>query len=327
MTPFAKLEATTAIAPAPAEIAEEARRGLTDEPKWLSAKLFYDAEGSRLFEEITRLPEYYLTRTEQHILTLYAEEMMRAAGGGDALSIVELGAGSAAKTTTILSAAAAVQSRVDYYPIDVSHAALEHASERLRNEVPHVRVHPLHVDYDHGVSELRRIRGRKLVLFIGSSIGNFEPLEGARMLANLRRNLNPGDAVLLGTDMRKRRDLLLPAYDDAAGVTAAFNKNILARLNRELDADFDLDLFRHRAIWNAELSRMEMHLQSVRAQRVTVGALELELEFALGETIHTENSYKFTARMIDSMCETSRLRRERTWSDERRWFTVHLLRV
>ncbi|HEY0564989.1 MAG TPA: L-histidine N(alpha)-methyltransferase [Terriglobales bacterium] len=306
------------------EIAEDVARGLSDSPKWLSAKLFYDAQGSALFEQITRLPEYYLTRTEAAILTEYADEMI-AAVDGERLSIVELGAGSALKTTIVLDAAVRAYGAVHYYPIDVSAAALQEASARLSTQVPAVIVEPLHLDYDRGMQEVSRIAGRKLVLFIGSSIGNFTPMEATEILANLRRNLGPEDAILLGTDMRKDAQLLVPAYDDAQGVTAAFNKNILMRINRELGADFDLDAFAHFARWNDRQSRIEMHLKSLRAQQVHVPELGT-FSFAEGETIHTENSYKFSMRMLDSVVANAGLQRTNTWTDTKRWFTVHLLR-
>lgn len=310
-------------------IAADVLLGLSDSPKWLSAKLFYDDEGSRLFEEITRLPEYYLTRTEAAILRQYAGAMLEQAGQGsdEPIKLVELGAGSASKTTIILEAASRAQTHVEYFPIDVSSAALDEAGTRLRSLLPDVRVKPLHLDYDSGMFEVRKIAGRKLVLFIGSSIGNFQPFEASSILASLRRNLNPGDAVLLGTDMRKPARILIPAYDDDQGVTAAFDMNILVRINRELGADFDLDQFVHRAHWNRKLSRIEMHLESLRSQRITIPDLDRSFHFAKGETIHTENSYKFTPRMLDSIITNAGLIREHTWTDKQRWFTVHLLRA
>jgi L-histidine N-alpha-methyltransferase len=307
------------------EIADDVLTGLCDHPKWLSAKLFYDAEGSRLFGEITRLPEYYLTRTEAQILAHNADEVVRRVDG-EHLNIVELGAGSATKTTLILDAVLRMQGAVEYFPIDVSQTALDEAKARLEAEMPRVNVRPLHLDYDSGMHEVQRIFGRKLVLFIGSSIGNFEPMEASDILAKLRTNLDPGDTVLLGTDMRKSSDVLIPAYDDAQGITAAFNKNILVRINRELGANFDLDQFAHKIVWNSELSRIEMHLESLRAQTVTIADLDRRFRFQKGETIHTENSYKFTDDMIDSIVTNAGFTREQTWSDEKRWFTVHLLR-
>ena len=309
------------------DISQDVLAGLSARPKWLSAKLFYDAEGSRLFEQITDLPEYYLTRTEASILRHCAQTIVARAARGQKISVAELGAGSATKTTLVLDAVIQAQGRVHYFPLDVSQAALDDAVERLAQELPMCDTTPLCADYKHGMFRLREIEGRKLVLYIGSSIGNFEPMEGASLLAELRRNLSPGDAVLLGTDLRKSESVLVPAYDDAAGVTAAFNRNILTRINRDLDADFEPDLFVHKIVWNDVASRIEMHLQSVIPQEVHVRALGKTFKFAAGETIHTENSYKFTDAMIDSMCDNAGLQREHSWSDPKGLFTVHLLRV
>src|SRR5581483_590882 len=165
------------------------------------------------------------------------------------------------------------------------------------------------------------------VLFIGSSIGNFEPAEAGNLLFRLRAQLEPGDALLLGTDLVKARDVLVPAYDDAQGVTAEFNKNVLARINRELDANFDLSMFRHVALWNPAESRMEMHLESTRAQRVCVRALRMAVSFQHGERIHTENSYKYTLASTRQLLHNAGFRPERVWTDEREWFAVHLARV
>ncbi|MBV9669591.1 MAG: L-histidine N(alpha)-methyltransferase [Acidobacteriales bacterium] len=309
------------------EIAEDVLAGLSAAKKWLSPKLFYDAEGSRLFERITELPEYYLTRTEASIFQADAPEMVALAAAGEPVRVVELGAGSAAKTTTVLRAVVEAQGQVEYFPVDVSNAALEDAVARLRVEVRLCRTHAICADYRTGMGHIRAIAGRKLVLYIGSSIGNFEPMEATALLADLRRNLNEGDAVLLGTDMRKAPDILVPAYDDAQGVTAAFNRNVLYRMNRELGADFMPELFSHRAVWNERQSRMEMHLESVDSQVVRIRALDMNVSFEAGETIHTENSYKFTGAMIRSICRNAGLTIERSWEDERGWFRVSLLRA
>jgi dimethylhistidine N-methyltransferase len=198
---------------------------------------------------------------------------------------------------------------------------------RINEELPGVKVRPEVLDYTQSLAGLEEIEGRKLVLYIGSSIGNFEPLHASLLLRNVRSALNPGDALLLGTDMRKPEDVLLPAYDDRRGVTAAFNKNILTHINRELNANFDLDSFQHRAIWNSSESRIEMHLESLRTQTVNIAALGMSVQFARGETIHTENSYKFTMSMVEAIANNGGFVLERTWSDPREWFTVHLLRA
>jgi dimethylhistidine N-methyltransferase len=306
------------------EIASAVLEGLTSFPKWLPPKLFYDREGSLLFERITELPEYYLTRTERAILSEYADEIISAAGNPEAL--VELGAGSASKTTLLLDAAVEASGQAHYIPIDISGAALRDAQSRIRSICCGVNVQPIHAEYATGLSRVPRLAGRKLVLFIGSSIGNFELFEAARLLADIRRSLSAGDAVLLGTDMRKSLDLLIPAYDDAQGVTAAFNKNLLRRINRELGASFKLSTFAHRIRWNQEQSRIEMHLESRRDQSVPIDLLDIMVSFRKGETIHTENSTKFSMGMVDRIVNNAGLCREHTWFDQQKWFGVHLLR-
>jgi dimethylhistidine N-methyltransferase len=310
--------------------AREVLHGLTSRPKTLPPRLFYDAAGSALFEQITELPEYYLTSTEQGIFERYAHAMVEAAG--KASTIIELGAGTAKKTMLILRAALDLkrldlQQTVTFIPVDVSSYALEVARQRVRSELPQVAVHPLVLDYTRHSSALTRVSGRKLVLYIGSSIGNFEPMAACALLRRLRSSLSPGDSILLGTDMRKPVDILLRAYNDSAGVTAQFNLNILARINREFDGNFDLDGFDHCSIWNEGDSRIEMHLKSRADQLVSIDALDTSIGFARGETIHTENSYKFTPSMIKSIAANGGFRIEQSWSDERNWFTVSLLRA
>ena len=214
-----------------------------------------------------------------------------------------------------------------FYPIDVSASALDEAVRHLGKEFPSLRVNPIVADYTGGVPALNRISGRKLVLYIGSSIGNFEPPQAIRMLRRIRQTLRSGDALLLGADFAKSPRILLPAYDDAQGVTAAFNKNILARINRELDADFDLDAFRHVALWNRRCSRMEIYLESLVEQSAFIPALDLDVRFKAGERIHTENSYKYTDAMIESILHEGGFQREHTWCDRKKWFGVHLARV
>ena len=306
-------------------IAQDVATGLSASPKWLSAKYFYDAAGSTLFEEITRLPEYYLTSTECGIFHEYAAEMVSAAGKD--LTVVELGAGSAAKSIVLLRELQRRQPFVRFIPIDVSDSALDEAVARVSEELPGVQVTPAVMDYTEGLDGVGRANGRKLVLYIGSSIGNFEPFQAGALLRRLRASLNAGDAILLGTDMRKPKSVLIPAYDDAQGVTAAFNKNILAHINRELDADFDLEAFAHRAVWNARESRIEMHLESLRPQVVRVPGAQITVSFQAGETIHTENSYKFTMPMLEAIAKNGGFQIERSWADARKWFTVHLLRA
>jgi dimethylhistidine N-methyltransferase len=304
-------------------VGAEVLRGLTATPKTLSPWLFYDEAGSRLFEAITRLPEYYVTRTERSIFAEHADAMLESAGGGT-VKMIELGAGTASKTGLLLQAATRRQGKVDYVPIDVSRSALAEAKRRLEAEIEGVSVMPRVADYTEGIAEVPAAGARRMVLYIGSSIGNFEPDDAVDVLREVRKRLTAGDLLLLGADRVKERETLLRAYDDEAGITAEFNRNVLVRINRELGANFNPRLFRHRARWNEQESRIEMHLESITAQVVTVPALDLEVRFARGETIHTENSYKFTPEEVARIVERAGFRMERSWTDEREWFGVYL---
>lgn len=312
-------------------VAVAVREGLAASPKRLPAWLFYDEAGSRLFDQITALPEYYLTRTERGILTAHAADMIARAAHADPairLRIAELGAGSADKTRLLLKAASERQGVVLYEPVDVSASALHAARERIEGEIPTVHVLPRVMDYTQGLDLYPAAHGeRRLLLYIGSSIGNFEPAEAAQLLQVVRAGLHRGDALLIGVDLRKDEETLLAAYDDAAGVTADFNKNMLARLNRDLGADFDLDGFVHRAVWNSAESRIEMHLESLEPQSVQIAGLDLEIEFAAGERIHTENSYKYAPGQAEAMLAAAGFAAESTWTDERGWFAVCLARA
>jgi L-histidine N-alpha-methyltransferase len=319
-------------------VASVVRDGLSARPRSLPSWLFYDPTGSHLFERITELPEYYLTRTEREILAVNAAEMINQAAeqGGSRLNgnepirlrIAELGAGSADKTRLLLQAAARRQGTLIYEPVDVSASALEAACERIEREIPAVVVAPRLMDYTQALDlEQASCSERRLVLYIGSSIGNFELHEANQLLQRVRAALQPGDALLLGVDLRKDESTLLAAYDDAAGVTARFNLNLLTRLNRELDADFDLEAFSHRAVWNHAKSRIEMHLESRTAQRVQLPAIDLDISFKAGERIHTENSYKYAPGQAEAMLSATGFTPESTWTDARGWFAVCLGRV
>jgi len=309
-------------------VASAVREGLLSRPKRLPPWLFYDEAGSRLFDEITRLPEYYLTRTERGILAGHAGEMIARAAEGERLRIAELGAGSADKTRLLLAAAVARQGTVLYEPVDVSATALEAARERIEREIAGVHVAHRIEDYTHGLElEPMDVGERRLVLYIGSSIGNFEPQEAERLLEGVRAGLREGDGLLLGVDLVKDKATLVAAYDDAAGVTAAFNLNLLARLNRELGAEFDLKTFAHLAVWNGAESRMEMYLESRTAQRVRVAGLDLDVDFAKGERTHTENSYKYLPGQAKAMMAQAGFAPVESWTDEQGWFGVCLGRV
>ncbi len=321
------------IAEAVDAVANAARTGLSSSPKTLPPWLFYDEVGSPLFEQITKLPEYSLTRTERAILAECADQMLAALGAET--TFVELGAGTATKTGLLLAAAAGRQAGVLYQPVDVSATALDEACEHLEAAVPGLIVRPQVANYmTEPIHVVREAHRKVLALYIGSSIGNFSPNEARAVLAKLRSHLCPGDHLLLGTDLapgpEKSVASLIAAYDDGQGVTAAFNLNILARLNRELDADFNLDHFRHEARWNAVESRMEMHLVSTCAQDVFLPANSagraLTLRFAPGETIHTENSYKFTSDSLGALLRPC-FRPVRSFRDKENRFAVTLAEV
>jgi len=309
-------------------VAQAVRDGLASHPKRLPPWLFYDEAGSRLFDQITELPEYYLTRTERAILEANAGAIIARAAAGERLRIAELGAGSADKTRLLLAAAVRRQGAVVYEPVDVSETALAAASERIERELPKVQVAPLHVDYTVDLGLMPAAPGeRRLVLYIGSSIGNFEPEEAEKVLRQVHAGLQPGDTLLLGVDLVKEIRVLLAAYDDGAGITAAFNRNVLTRLNRELGADFNASAFVHRAVWNAEASRMEMYLESRTAQTVRLAAFDLTVQFGPGERIHTENSYKYKPGQAEALMARAGFEALETWTDRREWFAVCLGRV
>ncbi|HEY1500032.1 MAG TPA: L-histidine N(alpha)-methyltransferase [Acidobacteriaceae bacterium] len=304
-------------------VGAEVYNGLTAFPKRLSPWLFYDQRGSELFEAITELPEYYLTRTEREIFAQNSDAILEATGA-KTLSMIELGAGTAAKTGVLLAAAVRRQEHVSYYPIDISASALDEAQRRICEEQPNVAVMPIVWDYTRDMTEMPAAPGRRLVLYIGSSIGNFEPSAAAALLRKLRSHLAPGDLLLLGVDHVKDRQTLLRAYNDAAGVTAEFNRNVLTRIQRELGATFRPRLFRHRAYWNDRESRIEMHLESLVAQEISIPSLDLTVSFRRGETIHTENSYKFTPESVAAMLARSSFTVRTDWTDAKRWFGVYL---
>jgi dimethylhistidine N-methyltransferase len=305
-------------------MAADVRLGLQGSPKRLPPYLFYDEAGSRLYEQITALPEYYLTRTERGILEQYADDIVtRAARAPGPLRIIELGAGSSTKTEIVLRAAQRRQGAVVYVPVDVSRSAIEEAQDRLARELPHVLVQPRVMPHFEALEELRGAEGPDLVLFIGSSIGNFDDDEAIALLASVHDSL-PRAALLLGTDLRKNPDVLLRAYDDSAGITAAFNKNLLERINRELGGDFEKDHFRHVARWNDGASRIEMHLESLVRQTVTLDALRMTVTFEPGETIHTESSVKYDLPRVTRLLMEAGFLPEETYCDAERRFAVHL---
>ncbi len=307
--------------------AEDVRRGLTAAPKVLFPKYFYDALGSRLFEAICELPEYYLTRAETEIFQRHAGEIASALDGP--VRLLELGSGDGRKTRLLIEALVARQEGLEYLPIDVSRSAVEQSSERLLHAFPELTVTAFVAEYQEGLRALRGERVppglRTLALFLGSTIANLDPGERIALLREIRGVLRPGDGLLLGVDLRKSESVLLPAYDDALGVTASFNRNLLLRINRELGGGFELGAFRHRALWNREHGRIEAHLESLREQTVPIRDLGLEVRFVLGETIHTESSYKLDLGQVAEMAEAGGYVLRRTWTDREGRFASNLL--
>lgn len=293
--------------------------GLSATPKTLPAKYFYDAEGSRLFEQICDLPEYYLTRTETALLREIAPEI--AAHIPEDAALVEFGSGASTKTRLLLDAAPQVSV---YAPIDISPTALEAAAASLRADYPALTVAPLVEDFTKAISPPRAARERRVVgFFPGSTIGNFAPPEAEALLRQARELLGEGALFVVGADVAKDPQVLIPAYDDAQGVTAAFNRNVLVHINRELGGTFDPAAFAHRAVWNAEESRIEMHLESVRDQIVMVG--DHGFRFAAGETIHTENSYKYRPQTFEAIAARAGWVVARRWVSADPTFAIYLL--
>lgn len=326
-TPRASQTAESASAAAlRAAVLREALAGLnpsSGQQKSLPPWLFYDERGSALFESITNLPEYYLTRTEREIFAEQGDAILNAAGeSGQA--ILELGAGTAAKTDLLLAAAVRRHGAVAYYPMDIAASALEQARERISRDLPQVNVQPILNDYTRSLGALPGSGLRRLVLYIGSSIANFDPPRATALLRRLRGQLAPGDWLLLGVDHVKDRTTMLRAYNDGAGVTAEFNRNVLTRINAELGANFRPRLFRHRALWNDRESRIEMHLESLVAQEVSIPALEFTVRFRRGESVHTENSYKFTRDAVHGLLTRGGFAPRHNWSEPRNWFGVYL---
>jgi dimethylhistidine N-methyltransferase len=291
------------------------------DPKQLPSRYFYDPLGSALFEAICRLPWYSITRAEQRLLAAHATEILQCVSSLS--TIVELGPGSGEKVSRLVRAARSTAS-LTVHLIDVSPAALDLATRTLN--AYDVKVERHQASYEAGLEALSRHHGRRtLVLFLGSNVGNFDPPGAAEFLRTIRRALRPDDALLIGADLLKpERDLLL-AYADPLGVTAAFNRNLLVRVNRELDADFDIDAFEHRAIWNAAESRVEMHLVSTRSQRVRIAASRLDLTLKDGETIWTESSYKYRAEEIVAMLGHAGFREIKQWVDAPDAFALTLV--
>jgi dimethylhistidine N-methyltransferase len=306
--------------------ADDVRSGLSAARKFLLPQYFYDALGSALFGAICELPEYYVTRAETEILALQADEIAR--GFGAPVRLVELGSGYARKTRLLFDAVLARQEELEYAPVDIDPHVLEESARELLNNYARLRISAVAADFREvarAFAALPSATARTVVLFLGSTIGNLDPADAATLLREIRSVLTAQDALFLGADLIKPLDVLEPAYDDALGVTAAFNRNLLARINRELGGHFDLSRFHHRAFFNRDASRIEMHLVSRGAQRIAIDDLSLQLDFADGEPIHTENSYKYDDAMLTTLAREGGFTIERRWSDTRGWFADVLM--
>lgn len=306
--------------------AEDVKAGLSSECKRLFPKYFYDALGSKLFEAICLTPEYYPARAEDQIFSLYADEIINSVPRRTTL--IEMGSGSASKTSRIIEAILKQQSRLLFMPVDISQSAIETSSRVLLQSYTGLEIEAYASEYFDGLAAIsKERRGATLALFLGSNIGNFEQQEAVDFLRALRAVLNSQDALILGADLKKDRRVLEAAYDDALGVTAAFNLNILVRINRELRADFDVRAFLHRAIYNAERGRMEMHIESLRRQEVAIRNLGMRVSFEEGERIHTENSQKYDLEQLAILAEKSGFELAKTWFDPDKQFSSNLFRA
>lgn len=315
--------------------ARDVREGLTSVPKVLPPKYFYDELGSYLFEAICCLPEYYVARDEHEILEKYSTEIIESIDFShhEDIELIELGSGNAEKTRRLIAPLLDLKSNLHYVPIDISETSLARSSEELLQAYEKLRITGYAGDYSTVLEALTpfprsdHLTSRTVVSFLGTSIGNLEPDGSIALLKEVRRLLGPGDVMLVGADLKKSADVLLPAYNDALNITAAFNLNLLVRINRELGGEFDITQFRHSALYNEELSRIEMHIVSREVQRVRIKALNIEIDFFETECIHTENSYKFDSERLIDLGAKSGFSLEKTWYDSNRRFSLNLFSV
>ena len=307
-----------------ASFAEEVERGLSAPPRSIPCRFLYDEAGSKLFEEICDLPEYYLTRAEREILQDRADEIAQAFESGP-ITLAEFGSGSSVKTRLLIEGLLRGHGRLRYLPVDISPSILEASALELLDDYDALEVRAIASEYHEGLRHVHADESRaKLVVWLGSSLGNLPRDEAAGFLRRVRAALEPRDRLLVGVDLRKDAASLEAAYDDAAGVTGRFSLNLLARANRELDASFSLADFRHRACYDDEAGRVIIDLVSERAQRVRIGALDLELAFEAGEAIHIEDSWKYSETEIDALAEEADLRTESRWLDGQGRFSLNL---
>jgi len=298
------------------DLYRDAIEGLSKNPKHLPSKYFYDERGSDLFEQICELEEYYPTDCEMEIMNQYIEEIAQITGQN--IQLIELGSGSSLKTRLLLKNCKHMSM---YVPVDISGNYLNEVAGKLRKEFPEIEIHPVAADYTlpFEIPEAKNPT-KRVVYFPGSTIGNFTQEKAIYFLYAIGARLNPGDGLLIGVDLKKDIAVLEAAYNDKKGITAEFNKNILIRLNRELKADFDVNLFRHRAFYNHDKDRIEMHLESLRDQKVQINGQQAS--FKEGETIHTENSHKYTIQEFEKLTGEN-FSRIKTWTDSRDYFSVH----
>jgi dimethylhistidine N-methyltransferase len=308
------------------DFALDVRRGLTASPKTLPAKYFYDDLGSVLFEGICRLPEYYVSRAEEEILDVFGDEIVQSFG--TPIRLIELGSGTSRKTRPLLDRLTRSQPELEYVAVDIDEQLLRQTARTLSEIYPSLVIHAVAADF----RQIARIlppaegaRRRNVVLFLGSTIGNLDRDEQGDLLRAIREPLRIGDMLFLGADQKKAAEVLEPAYDDALGVTAAFNLNLLVRMNRELGGEFHLPNFRHRAFFNEAASRIEMHIVSTIDQRVRIDALNTEIAFRADESIHTENSYKFDEAGISELARRTGFAVTQRWTDSQNYFADHLL--
>jgi dimethylhistidine N-methyltransferase len=303
--------------------ADAVAEGLARRPRRIPCRFLYDERGSKLFEEICDLPEYYLTRAEREILLTRADRI--AARFDRPIVLAELGSGSSAKTRLVIDACLARHGRLRYVPIDISRSMLEATSIELLERYESLEIRAIASELRTGLQHVgRETSGPKLILWLGSSIGNLPRDEASSFLGRVRRAMTPDDALLIGIDLRKSSTLLERAYDDAAGVTARFTLNLLERMNRELGARFDASAFRHRAVYHEDEGRVAIEIVSLRRQRIPIGALEIDLELARGEAIHAEDSFKYSLAEIDALASAAGMRAEERWLDREARFSLNL---
>lgn len=306
------------------EFARDLRRGLSATPKYIPSRYFYDAQGSHLFEQICELPEYYPTRTEDKILQDHVSAILDEIP--TPVQLVELGAGSSTKTRTIITGILQNQEFLSFYPIDISQAILEISGKDLLTTYDQLSIQALAMEYNEGLEYVHdHVDSPRFFLWLGSSIGNFSLRNAREFLQSIRKIMAQDDRLLVGIDLVKDKEILEQAYNDTQGITAQFNLNILERINREFDANFELEGFEHRALWNPDHNRIEMYLQSVHQQSVIIRKLDMPLNFSPGESILTEYSYKYRQNDITGFMQTCGFDLIHQWVDPRDWFSLNLL--